>query len=142
LFQSGLNGKQWIVSITGGPNFGIIRGTTDNTGDTITFGQAFPNPISAGTDYVIYEDMYNPHYLSPTSGNSQVIGTIYENVGDAESEFSGKRKYRGLYVSNGFAVNADVNGSLNIGRKVIPEFAGIGDRSLAARPVVINPLKV
>lgn len=56
--------------------------------------------------------------------------------------FSGKRKHRGLYVSkDGFAVNADVNGSLNIGRKVIPEFAGIGDRSLAARPVVINPLK-
>jgi transposase len=48
----------------------------------------------------------------------------------------------GCYVSNGFAVNADVNGSLNIGRKVIPEFAGIGDRSLAARPVVVNPLKV
>ena len=62
--------------------------------------------------------------------------------GDAEPEFSGKRKYRGLYVSNGFAVNADVNGSLNIGRKVIPEFAGIGDRSIAAMPVVINPLKV
>jgi len=61
--------------------------------------------------------------------------------GDAEPEFSGRRKYRGLYVSNGFAVNADVNGSLNIGRKVIPEFLGIGDRSLAARPVVINPLK-
>jgi transposase len=47
-----------------------------------------------------------------------------------------------LYVSkDGFAVNADMNGSLNIGRKVIPEFSGIGDRSLAARPVVINPLK-
>jgi putative transposase len=58
-----------------------------------------------------------------------------------EREFSGKRKYRGLYVSKeGFAVNADVNGSLNIGRKVIPEFLGIGDRSLAARPVVVNPL--
>ena len=63
--------------------------------------------------------------------------------GDAKVEFSGKRKHRGLYVSkNGFAVNADVNGSLNIGRKVIPEFLGIGDRSLAARPVVVNPLKI
>jgi hypothetical protein len=30
---------------------------------------------------------------------------------------------------------------MNIGRKVIPEFLGIGDRSLAARPVIINPLK-
>lgn len=62
--------------------------------------------------------------------------------GDEKPEFSGKRKYRGLYVSqSGFAINADVNGSLNIGRKVIPEFLGIGDRSLAARPIVINPLK-
>jgi IS605 OrfB family transposase len=58
-------------------------------------------------------------------------------------KFSGKRKHRGLYVTNdGFAINADVNGSLNIGRKVIPEFLGIRDRSLAARPVVVNPLKV
>lgn len=57
--------------------------------------------------------------------------------------FSGKRKHRGLYVSkDGFAVNADVNGSLNIGRKIIPEFQGIGDRSLVARPIAINPLKV
>jgi putative transposase len=66
----------------------------------------------------------------------------WSTYGDLVPEFSGKRKHRGLYVSNGFAVNADVNGSLNIGRKVIPEFLGIGDRSLAARPVVINPLKV
>jgi IS605 OrfB family transposase len=62
--------------------------------------------------------------------------------GDVVPEFSGHRKSRGLYISNGFAINADVNGSLNIGRKVIPEFQGIGDRSLAARPIVINPLKV
>jgi IS605 OrfB family transposase len=65
-----------------------------------------------------------------------------EYVHGVKHEFSGTRKYRRLYVSkDGFAVNADVNGSLNIGRKVIPEFLGIGDRSLAARPVVINPLK-
>jgi hypothetical protein len=61
------------------------------------------------------------------------------------------KKHRGLYVSSakqnvskdGFALNADVNGSLNIRRKVFPEFqfAGIGDRSLAARPVALNPLK-
>lgn len=59
--------------------------------------------------------------------------------------FSGRRKHRGLYVSSGeYALNADVNGSLNIGRKVISESPsmGIADRSLAARPVVVNPLKV
>jgi transposase len=43
----------------------------------------------------------------------------------------------------GFALNADINGSLNIGRKIIPELSlgTIGDRSLAARPVRVNPLK-
>ena len=62
----------------------------------------------------------------------------------SEPKMSGRRKHRGLYVSkDGFALNADVNGSLNIRRKVFPKFqlAGIGDRSLAARPVIVNPLK-
>ena len=69
-------------------------------------------------------------------------GDTVPKYGDSVAEFSGCRKHRGLYVSKGgFAINADVNGSLNIGRKVIPEFLGIRDRSLAARPVVINPLK-
>ena len=64
------------------------------------------------------------------------------SYGEDKPQFSGKRVKRGLYVtSDGFAVNADINGSMNIGRKVIPEFLGIGDRSLAARPVIINPLQ-
>lgn len=74
--------------------------------------------------------------------------SFYDNdplpaYGQTVPEFSGKRKHRGLYVTKyGFAINADINGSLNIGRKVIPEFVGIGDRSIAAMPVTINPLKV
>lgn len=59
--------------------------------------------------------------------------------------FSGRRKHRGLYLSSDkYALNADVNGSLNIGRKVIGESLAmkIADRSLAARPVIVNPLKV
>ncbi len=58
--------------------------------------------------------------------------------------FSGKRVKRGLYkTKEGFCLNADVNGSLNIGRKVIPEFleTRIGDKSLVARPIIINVLK-
>ena len=63
-------------------------------------------------------------------------------------EFSGHRKHRGLYLASKeqgkFALNADVNGSLNMGRKVIPELPAmaIGDRSLAARPAIVNALKV
>jgi IS605 OrfB family transposase len=55
---------------------------------------------------------------------------------------SGKRVHRGLYKSqNGILLNADINGSGNIGRKVIPNLGNEQwDRSLAARPVVVNPL--
>jgi len=58
--------------------------------------------------------------------------------------FSGKRIKRGLYRSkNGTILNADVNGSANIGRKVIQnvEFLNKLDRSVAATPVLINPLR-
>jgi IS605 OrfB family transposase len=89
----------------------------------------------AGIDVTFTEEAY-------TSRASFFDRDPLPEHGEEKPEFSGRRKYRGLYVSkDGFAVNADVNGSLNIGRKVIPEFKGIGNRSLAARPVVINPLK-
>lgn len=89
----------------------------------------------AGIDVVFTEESY-------TSQSSFFERDPLPTYGDENiPEFSGERKKRGLYVANGFAVNADVNGSLNIGRKVIPEFSGIGDRSLAARPRVVNPLK-
>jgi putative transposase len=64
--------------------------------------------------------------------------------GVASPQFSGKRIKRGLYKSgNGTMLNADVNGSANIGRKVIQDskFLAQLDKSLAARPVRINPLK-
>lgn len=63
--------------------------------------------------------------------------------GMVSPKFSGKR-VKGLYLrSDGSVVNADVNGSANISRKVINnvEFLNRVDRSLAARPVRINPLK-
>ena len=56
-------------------------------------------------------------------------GGIGWKCDEGEPQLSGTRKHRGLYVSkDGFAVNADVNGSLNIGRKVIPEFLGLLNR--------------
>jgi putative transposase len=94
-----------------------------------------PESTGAGIDVTFTEESY-------TSKASFYDRDPLPKYGDPVPEFSGRRKHCGLYVSkDGFAVNADVNGSLNIGRKVIPEFSGIGDRSLAARPVVINPLK-
>jgi len=59
------------------------------------------------------------------------------------SKISGKRIKRGLYESsNGILLNADINGSANICRKVIQnvDIINLLDRSLAARPVKVNPL--
>lgn len=64
--------------------------------------------------------------------------------GAVPPQFSGCRLKRGLYRSKSdVIINADVNGSANIGRKVIQnsEFLIQLDKSLAARPVRINPLK-
>jgi IS605 OrfB family transposase len=90
----------------------------------------------AGIDVTFTEEAYT------SQASFFARDLLPEYVPGVTHAFSGTRKHRGLYVTkDSFAVNADVNGSLNIGRKVIPEFLGIGDRSLAARPVVINPLK-
>ena len=61
------------------------------------------------------------------------------------SLLSGKRVHRGLYrASDGRLLNADVNGSANIGMKVNRdgEFLARLDRSLAARPERIDALSV
>ena len=66
------------------------------------------------------------------------------NRDQEEPSFSGRRVKRGLYRSkDGTLLNADVNGSANIGRKVIQDggFLARLDRSLAARPVAINPVR-
>ena len=68
---------------------------------------------------------------------------------EAKPVMTGSRIKRGLYRSkNGTLVNADVNGSANIGRKVMNVIRNEDDdvllrldRSLAARPVRINPLR-
>lgn len=57
--------------------------------------------------------------------------------------FSGRRIKRGLYKSkNGTLINADVNGSYNIMRKVIPNALLEGIGSCVVQPRRILPLKV
>lgn len=51
--------------------------------------------------------------------------------------YKGNRKYRGLFISEkGVKINADVNASYNIIRKVIPTF--IYDEGIVA----LNPIKL
>ena len=59
------------------------------------------------------------------------------------SKLSGKRIHRGLYkAGTGKLIHADVNGSLNIGRKVLGnKVYAFPHRSIAAMPVRVNPLQ-
>lgn len=81
--------------------------------------------ILQGIEVIFTEESY-------TSKSSFYDCDPLPKYGDDKIKFSGKRKNRGLYITkDNFALNADVNGSLNIGRKVIPEFLGIGVGALS-----------
>lgn len=56
--------------------------------------------------------------------------------------FSGKRKYRGLYVSkDGYYIQSDVNGAYNIMRKSVPWFHSRKSRKSGARDSVVYPAR-
>lgn len=58
-------------------------------------------------------------------------------LNEGKIKFSGYRIKRGLYKSNNFIINADVNGSYNIMRKAIPNIFSDGIEGFA-----INPIKL
>jgi len=58
-------------------------------------------------------------YTSKASAFHNDFLPKYSKDKKSEYVFSGKRKYRGLYVSGIGMINADVNGALNIIRKVV-----------------------
>jgi len=64
---------------------------------------------------------------------------VYEKI-KTEPEFSGYRKYRGLYKikKENTYINADVNGSYNILRKAIPNVFSDGIEGLSVNPVIIK----
>lgn len=69
-----------------------------------------------------------------------------ESIGKHET-YLGKRTKRGLFVSKeGFRINADVNASFNIVKKVIPDFSikniDKGIQGVVVHPVRINPYKL
>jgi putative transposase len=69
-----------------------------------------------------------------------------KNNGDEKHTFSGKRIKRGLYrASDGRKVNADINGSGNIIRKVAPdafsEVEGVEDGKAVLASLVVHPVR-
>lgn len=86
----------------------------------------------AGIEIVIHEESYT----------SKCDFLAFEKIGKHEN-YLGKRKKRGLFQSSvGKLINADVNGALNIMRKVVGDscesIRGIIDRGLLFNPVRIT----
>ena len=89
-----------------------------------------------GIKVVITEESY-------TSVASAVDGDDVPKYGEKKPEFKGHRIARGLYkTGNGRLLNADVNGSFNITRKVIPDVFDQGIKGLPFNPVVLDPLRM
>ncbi|HEY7347337.1 MAG TPA: transposase [Ktedonobacterales bacterium] len=65
---------------------------------------------------------------------------VYDPKREGQPVFSGKREKRGLYrAKDGRRIQADVNGSYNIGRKAFPHSFGQGiEAALAVRPVGLS----
>jgi IS605 OrfB family transposase len=88
-----------------------------------------------GIDVVITEESY-------TSKASFLHADPLPKYGDKAPKFSGKRTSRGLYKSDKGILNADINGSLNIIRKVKSNaFDGYDLKALPFMPLVLDPLR-
>jgi putative transposase len=89
-----------------------------------------------GIQVIMTEESY-------TSVASAVDGDALPTYGEKKPMFKGHRIARGLYkTAQGRLLNADVNGSLNIIRKVIPDVLDQGIRGLPFNPVVLDPLRM
>ena len=67
---------------------------------------------------------------------------VYKKGKENQATFSGKRVKRGLYRSGcGKLLNADVNGSLNIMRKALPNVFDYGIEGVVVHPVRVTPTK-
>lgn len=89
-----------------------------------------------GIKVIITEESY-------TSQASAIDGDVLPKYGDKKPQFKGHRIARGLYKTlDNRLLNADVNGSFNIIRKVIPDVLDQGIKGLPFNPVVVDPLRM
>ena len=89
-----------------------------------------------GIKVVITEEAY-------TSISSAIDGDDLPKYGEKKPVFQGHRIARGLYkTGKGRLLNADVNGSFNMMRKVIPDVLDQGIKGLPFNPVVLDPLRM
>lgn len=85
----------------------------------------------AGIEIVIHEESYT----------SKCDSLAFEKIGKHEN-YLGKRKKRGLFQSSvGKLINADVNGALNIMRKVVGDSCE-SIRRIIDRGLLFNPVRI
>lgn len=78
-------------------------------------------------------------YTSKASFIDNDVIPKFKNDSAEKYNFSGKRIQRGLYKSlNGVLINADVNGSFNIIKKVFPEAFANGIEGVGLHPIKYN----
>ena len=71
--------------------------------------------------------------------NHPISSITFLNIFDLENKYYGKRIKRGLYkASDGRLINADVNGALNILKKVIGKFE-YDSIKVCSTPLVVTP---
>jgi putative transposase len=83
-------------------------------------------------------------YTSKASFLDRDCLPVYKKGETVQYAFSGKRIKRGLYrASDGRLINADINGSGNIIRKVAPDaFGSEGVEDGEAKPCVVHPVRI
>ena len=90
-----------------------------------------------GKEYETQEESYTSKASCLDMDEIPVYGEV-----DGTPKFSGRRKYRGLYVSgDGRLINADVNGSINILRKYLKSKGKVGLSVDPVGAVVRRPLE-
>ena len=80
-------------------------------------------------------------YTSKASFLDEDVIPTYKSGNKEQHIFSGKRINRGMYwTKNNILLNADVNGAVNILRKVIPKVFANGIAVVSSPPQVVNVL--
>ncbi|NEP41912.1 MAG: IS200/IS605 family element transposase accessory protein TnpB [Okeania sp. SIO2G4] len=91
-----------------------------------------------GIDVIITEESYT----SASSFIDNDLIPVYKKGEKNQVTFSGKRIKRGLYrTANKRLINADVNGSLNIMKKAVPNVFDYGIEGVVVHPVRVTPAK-
>ncbi len=92
----------------------------------------------AGIQVILTEESYTSKASFLDNDRIPVYKTSEKN----QLTFSGKRVKRGLYrTGSGRLINADVNGSLNIMRKAVPNALSYGIEGVVVHPVRVTPTK-